>query len=191
MCGSERGLARRDTMAGKAHNKPAAAGVTSKAVGTLCVLLVLGILFFGLSDVAKVRSKLGTEEKLLAGSPSGEATSAAASAPSSSDDAIESLPALPLSEEANFGKFKKPNVKMGPFSYFKQIEPRANMTVCGMTYAEEPSVRVTTEADHRCKCYATHCNDIDYPTHSYVMLGISGKNQPAVKAAMEKVSSGG
>ena len=71
-----------------------------------------------------------------------------------------------------------------------QPQARSNLTICGFTYAEEPSVRVQTEQGHRCKCYASHCNDIDYPTHSYVMLGVGGskEDQGSLRVNLEKVS---
>ena len=173
-------------------------------VGILAVLLVLGILFFGLSDLVQVRQNIASgfsAAKAAGAAVSGDGGSEA-SGKASSTDPTEEAPGKDASSAqgaadvptdtavlATFGKLKKPNVKMGPFSYFKQIEPRENMTVCGVTYAEEPYVKVTTEPDHRCKCYSSHCNDIDYPTHSYVMLGVTGKKKDVLASAMENVYS--
>ena len=162
---------------------------------------VLAILFFGLGDMTTVRGSSTTTTGQVTKGDAGfveERRTAASLEKSvkpvdSKTDRGEEAPLPPrlaTSEEAIFTRFKAPNVKMGPFSYFKRIEPRQNFTYCGQTYAEEPFVLVTTEPDHRCKCYATHCNDIDYPTHSYVMLGVGGskEDQDSLRVNLEKVS---
>lgn len=176
----------------------AGARVAGMAVG----LSVLAILFFGLGDMTTVRGSAtttttGQVTKGDAGFVEERRTAASLEksvkpVDSKTDRGEEAPlpPRLATSEEAIFTRFKAPNVKMGPFSYFKRIEPRQNFTYCGQTYAEEPFVLVTTEPDHRCKCYATHCNDIDYPTHSYVMLGVGGskEDQDSLRVNLEKVS---
>ena len=88
---------------------------------------------------------------------------------------------------AKFGKFKKRAVKLGPPGDYLQPQARSNLTICGFTYAEEPSVRVQTEQGHRCKCYAQHCNDLEYPQQSFVITG--AKSAATIKPALEQVYS--
>ena len=170
----------------------------SRVAGMAVGLSVLAILFFGLGDMTTVRgSSTGQVTKGAAGFVEERRTAASLEksvkpVDSKTDRGEEAPlpPRLATSEEAIFTRFKAPNVKMGPFSYFKRIDRRQNFTYCGQIYAEEPFVLVTTEPDHRCKCYASHCNDIDYPTQSYVMLGVGGskEDQDSLRVNLEKVS---
>ena len=147
---------------------------SNRVVKLLVVAFVVGMLYFSLQDVSHLKESLA---KKVALQQSEDESSGVGGVQGQGQDQDQAAGAFSLerassvSIRSKFGKFKKQQIKIGPPGTFFEIPERKNFTVCGVTYAEEPSVRVITEKDHRCKCYANHCNELDYPMHSYILLG--------------------